>query len=416
MAELLELRDGDLIEIEQWGGWLDADACPPICGMWGNVWHGTGVAMRVSAPRTSLNKGTAIVEMIQAVGARDASVLPTLAAAFGLSGQARQLREAHPTAAAADVLATAVLSRNPCGGTTDSHRFAEVVDGWLRLAKTAPPAEVVRRFLGLGGGGGAAGGGAAGGGAADDEAARYGLFWLWGACGIGPLRWDRLLATLACVLGHGTVVLAASSNDNGLLHQEFVDFELPPHLGWPRGDLDVAATAAATAAGAAGAAGSGRGASSRRLNDVSRCVDPFGWVQRDRHAGPAAEARRRERLLAFWGRVRKFRLPAAVPDGAPLVRAAQPAAARSLPCAVAFGGACADGGGEVNGGEASGGEALPRRGCEGRVAACSYSFPNGTSTAEGAHKDCWAWCEGTLSATNANVSLLHSRVPPPRAA
>ena len=71
---------------------------------------------------------------------------------------------------------------------------------------------------------------------------RYALHWIYSICGVGPfymgrgqrggLGWDALLATLACLLGHQTIILTASPNDNGLLHQEFVDFELPSHLGW----------------------------------------------------------------------------------------------------------------------------------------------------------------------------------------
>ena len=35
------------------------------------------------------------------------------------------------------------------------------------------------------------------------SAQRYALFWIWGVCGIGNgLGWDRLIAALACILGH----------------------------------------------------------------------------------------------------------------------------------------------------------------------------------------------------------------------
>ena len=76
------------------------------------------------------------------------------------------------------------------------------------------------------------------------EAERFGVHWLWGACGLGTFGMDRLLTALACLLDYGAVVLAASSNDNGLLHQEMVDFELPEGLGWghgppPRGEASA---------------------------------------------------------------------------------------------------------------------------------------------------------------------------------
>ena len=36
VGRLMRLRDGDLIEVEQWGGPLySSPECPPICGMWG---------------------------------------------------------------------------------------------------------------------------------------------------------------------------------------------------------------------------------------------------------------------------------------------------------------------------------------------------------------------------------------------
>ena len=43
-----ELRDGDLLEVELWGGLLNADECPPICGTWANLWSGTGLFLKVS--------------------------------------------------------------------------------------------------------------------------------------------------------------------------------------------------------------------------------------------------------------------------------------------------------------------------------------------------------------------------------
>ena len=67
-------------------------------------------------------------------------------------------------------------------------------------------------------------------------------------------------------------MLAASSNDNGMLHQELVDFHLPDGLGWapfPREAPDGGAP---------------------RTHGTARCIAPFGWVQTDRAAGEAAEA------------------------------------------------------------------------------------------------------------------------------
>ena len=54
VARLLRLRDGDLMEVEQWGGPLySSPECPPICGMWGNIYTGTGVFLRTARPRVT---------------------------------------------------------------------------------------------------------------------------------------------------------------------------------------------------------------------------------------------------------------------------------------------------------------------------------------------------------------------------
>ena len=54
VARLLRLRDGDLMEVEQWGGPLySSPECPPICGMWGNIYTGTGVFLRAARQRVT---------------------------------------------------------------------------------------------------------------------------------------------------------------------------------------------------------------------------------------------------------------------------------------------------------------------------------------------------------------------------
>ena len=57
VSRLLRLRDGDLMEVEQWGGPLySSPECPPICGMWGNIYTGTGVFIRVARKRVTCAK------------------------------------------------------------------------------------------------------------------------------------------------------------------------------------------------------------------------------------------------------------------------------------------------------------------------------------------------------------------------
>ena len=272
VIELFSLRDGDLVEVEQWGGWATAQ-CPPICGLWANVWRGTGVALRLSAPFASLSKGTAVAEMVLEVGRRPDAALRTLAAALHVDGAARDLAARHPAASFAACVAAAILQGHPCEGALGGEAGA-LVRPWIRRGARQSPTRFLEALLKLSdapdGGGRAA-------------AERFAVHWVYGICGIGAARartglgWDGLVAALACVLGHQSVVLAASANDNGLLHQEVVDFELPAGLGW-----------------AARADGVG-------TNDVRHCVDdPFGWAKDDEDAGDAAVRRRRRQILAYY--------------------------------------------------------------------------------------------------------------------
>ena len=73
----------------QWGGWLTTN-CPPICGLWGLVWAGSGVLMRVSRPFVSLNKATAVLDMLEALGRRNATA--AVAAGYGGSVCAADVR------------------------------------------------------------------------------------------------------------------------------------------------------------------------------------------------------------------------------------------------------------------------------------------------------------------------------------
>lgn len=405
VAGLSTLADGDLIEVEQWGGWLSHEQCPPICGLWGNLWRGTGVAMRVSTPFVSLNKGTAIIEMLLALGERGATDgLDAIVSDMGLGVMVGRLRRAHPAASRAHCVAAAVLTRDPCPATQQRHRFDATVSKWLAYARGASPRALVDTFLALGAKGGGVGSGfrraaaaaakasAVGQSAATDErtrgdgwplgtlndAERFGLFWLWGACGIGPLGWDRLLQALACMLGHQTVVLSASSNDNGLLHQEFADFELPPSLAWRKHSHAAAAGARAAAAGSPAIA-----------NEPRFCLEPFRWVARDRR--PGAQQRRRAQLWNYWDVSRKFRMPVALPtDRLPIVRAKDAwAPGGSERCDLRFGAVAEQ--------------------VEGNADVCSYSFPAGLATEASAAKACWAWCNHSLSASHAFASLLHFR-------
>ena len=85
---------------------------------------------------------------------------------------------------------------------------------------------------------------------------------------------DGMLATLSCVLGTNAVVLTRSPNDNGLVHQELVDYDLPESLGgWPRPPEN-------------------------KLNALAKCAAPFSNLPNDADA----------LLLEHWRSTNKWAL------------------------------------------------------------------------------------------------------------
>lgn len=245
-----------------------------------------------------------------------------------------------------------------------------------------------------------------------------------------------LLATLACMLGVHTLVLAASPNDNGLLHQEVVDFELPPPLGWAGLHAHHVAPPQGAPAGR-----HGRADLRRPTNDLAAtCWDPFPFVATDGAAGVAALDRRQQQLTE-WGRnERKFALPRSL-EAHP-VRAGTPVA----PCHLSFGAAnpspsgdgaaatvraCShhlpalvdewrheqsgrSGSSGLDGGQ-SGSVAHQRRlvrhrrdkaGWEHRHNAAVTAVATVASPQRQRVGACWAWCDGTASESHAGVSLF----------
>ena len=179
-----------------------------------------------------------------------------------------------------------------------------------------------------------------------------------------------LLALLACLLGHHTLVIAASPNDNGLLHQELVDFELPPRHGWQS-----------------------RAASTSQLNALRHCERCLDIFQADRFQGVRATQARRRELHNFWLNATrhgpKFVLPrqvrAAMRDASVSSTPLSPAGS----CELRFGTSVAEAAGVVD--------------------ACQLTARDEDSRPT-ADKACWAWCNGTLSAhALASTSLGHVR-------
>ena len=356
VQRLLRLRDGDLMEVEQWGGPLySAPECPPICGMWGNVYAGTGVFLRVSQPFVSLNKASAIAQMVVRLGQRSESAVSTLVASLRLERQVRMCQTQHPTTSAAVCLAAALFSMNPCPRAGGAGEVQGLANGWVRWARRSTPQAVIAALAQLSDGASGRRGLVEGFPASLFPAGRFGLHWLFGICGKGPNHlknfdwgWDALLGTLACALGHKTVVLAASSNDNGLLHQEFVDFDVPAPFGWQGIPRDAAAT-----------------------NDMARCLRPFDWAKRDTADGRRAEAHRHQQFRAHLQQTHKFMLGS------------------DEPCELRFG---------------------PER----RFASVEEQFescrvPVDVSTRPSLAKACYAWCDGTMSQAYSATSLLQLR-------
>lgn len=356
---LKQLRDGDGVEVELWGGLLGDDECPPICGTWANIWQGTGVLLRVRRPFVSLSKATALVEMFATLGARNATGLQELISALRAHKHVNSICSRYPSASAADCLAASMLSILPKVGGHRDPAFGMLAQQWEAFASRSRPQDVVRYVLQL---------------ISSDgmpsppftAAQRFALHWTFGIMGKGrntpfwrssPFGPDGLLAALACILGHQTVILAASANDNGLLHQELVDFELPEPLGWPAP------------------------ADKLQTNDVQWCfTQPFGFVKADAQRGVRAQSLRRLQMLQYWRQTGKFRLPTQL-NGT----ASQP----TVPCDIAFGreGLNDGGAGELN----------ACRGPKIRV-----PRPVGGKT-------CYAWCNGTMSHILSQVSLAHVR-------
>uniref|UniRef100_A0A7S3ETB4 Uncharacterized protein n=1 Tax=Haptolina ericina TaxID=156174 RepID=A0A7S3ETB4_9EUKA len=338
-----------MVEVENWGGWA-TQSCPPICGLWGNIWKGTGMAMVVRSPFASLNKGTAVVEMLLELGRTRSDTLVELAEHLRLWQPAKQLCRSFASASLAECVAAQLIAPHPCEGA--GRHLNRYVTPWQEYVRSAHPSDLVSALRGL----------SSPRTNRSSGSRRFVLHWIYGVCGVGsPMGmtghgWDGLLATLACTLGRQTVVLAASSNDNGLLHQELVDFDLPPGLGW----------------------GSGRG------NPVRGCLAPFEWAESDRRAGLEAEMARRRALHRYWRASGKFGLPL----GAATFSHVLPRSAPTGPCELAFG--------------------TPGTDPAGEVSACKIRDEDEESAPTEA-KACWAWCNGTMSQAHAHASLFHVR-------
>ena len=242
----LDIKSG-YVEVEQFGGprWAAPGAhvaCPPVCGTWANVWRGTGVFLRLNRPLVAVNRLAAVVELVTQVSTKAGgkAVLesfmrqsPLLEAKVRLLQRAPRYdggrRRRHGASLGESVAAAAadgggglgcvclreppICSKNCFNATEYAYDYVRV-DGALRRLGVAGFLERVREGRG------------------ED--------WCANVCGTGAYYhqqkapWaalDAMLVSLSCLVGYDAVVLTRSPNDNGLVHQELVDFDVPVALG-----------------------------------------------------------------------------------------------------------------------------------------------------------------------------------------
>ena len=126
--------------------------------------------------------------------------------------------------------------------------------------------------------------------------------------------------------------------------------------------------------------------------------------------------RRRKKVVTYWQKSAKFRLPRTLPSaGSSVFRREEIEGEQgSAPCQIRFGrGASTTSSYSSSSSSASsseeGGDVVP---AEGSIESCSYDFPLGEKTPPSEAKACYLWCQGGgLSEANAHASLLHFRTP-----
>ena len=196
------------------------------------VWRGSGVFVRVRAPLVSMCKMCAVVDMIEALHRRDPLVLDDVTALLRATDAVWRVRHRFAGSSTAEALAYHCLLKNPCMRTQvwaerPPAGFPALMARWLAHIQALTPPDAVAAFRSLT--------------SPTDKmpfssGERFGIYWVYSYCGAGHVNdddeddssqagLDMLVAVLACTLGRKTVVFAANPNDNGLIHQELVDYE-----------------------------------------------------------------------------------------------------------------------------------------------------------------------------------------------
>ena len=214
VESLFKLRAGSYVEVQQNGGWLRQPR-----GLWYNIWRGTGVFVRLAKPFVALSKVDAAIDMILALSKSEAEDIAWL-----LHLDVKAI--AVDSTTLQEVLAYLTLYDCPCCESTIPARAAgsakSEMESWLTKMRKLPPRRAIAAFRSLThphGGGGLSG------------ATRFSIFWSYSACSSGhvarahDIGINVFIGVLACLTNVSSVVFAASPNDNGLLHQELVDYE-----------------------------------------------------------------------------------------------------------------------------------------------------------------------------------------------
>eukprot|EP00966_Prymnesium_polylepis_P255254 5897425-Prymnesium_polylepis.1 len=95
------LREGQRVEITQYGGWLEPGHDHGK-GLWANLWRGSGVFLRLGSPFVSLCKICAVVDMIEALHRLDKHSCDDLPRLLNISNMTRQALSQHSSATIAD--------------------------------------------------------------------------------------------------------------------------------------------------------------------------------------------------------------------------------------------------------------------------------------------------------------------------
>ena len=329
------LKTGDYVEIEQYGGpdWVLSEfpiTSRGIAGLFCNVWKGTGLGLKVVAPFVSRSKGAAVADLLREVGRRQdltggedyITALATLSGVgspdiderrrlddrkLGVGHWVKSLfsspqKQPHTHEDRAVHLAVGFLALPiPCATSWDAidPRWRRWRDSAVDASEAAfaPPSgrwrakrPVSELFDEL---------------ALRKEApfnsSLAALHWIYGLCSKSPyysgpankrcaaerrrgnanaeackrrwLAWDNLLMVLSCAIGSKTLILDASPNDNGLFHEELIDYDVPG--SWKTID------------------------DGRSLNPLSECLAPFD---------DGTKAPSRQSVLEHWRSTDKFGL------------------------------------------------------------------------------------------------------------